>query len=205
MIKGLPPLEEKEERELVEKYKKTGDKAALDKLVLSNQGFVYNIAKKYYYKYIKVSNCCNQIEIDDLINIGNLGLIRGINNFNNNHKTRLLTYAGYWVNAFIELYVNKEIGHTIVEIDFDSYTAKYKPYDGEDNITRAEIGLILKNVAADLEIKDKLYICLKADLLPVSLTKEDLANIMLKPSVRSIDRKKNILEKMGKKKKLLKK
>ena len=77
------PLSAKEERIELEKMK-SGDIAARNKLIEKNLRLVAYIAKKY--------NTTN-LEADDLISIGTIGLIKAINTFNAEKGIRLATYA----------------------------------------------------------------------------------------------------------------
>lgn len=77
------PLSAKEERAALERFA-AGDMAARDELIEHNLRLVAHIIKKYY------SNYADQ---DDLISIGTIGLIKGINTFNGARGTRLATYA----------------------------------------------------------------------------------------------------------------
>lgn len=76
------PLSSKEEKELLEKINK-GDKIARDKLIEHNLRLVAHIVKKYDNK--------NE-DIDDLISIGTIGLIKGIDSFNEDKNAKLTTY-----------------------------------------------------------------------------------------------------------------
>ena len=77
------PLSTEEENECLEKIKQ-GDEEARAKLIEHNLRLVAHIVKKYY--------SCGK-EQDDLISIGTIGLIKGINTFDNNKNIRLATYA----------------------------------------------------------------------------------------------------------------
>jgi DNA-directed RNA polymerase specialized sigma subunit len=59
-------LNEDEEKILFKKYRKTGDKAALDKIILTNLRFVIYMAK-HFYSGLKSQYNCNDIYLDDLI------------------------------------------------------------------------------------------------------------------------------------------
>ncbi len=77
------PLPKKEEDELIEKMFNK-DKDARNKLIEHNLRLVAHIVKKYE----------NQKEdVDDLISIGTIGLIKGIDTFSNKNGTKLTTYA----------------------------------------------------------------------------------------------------------------
>ncbi len=78
------PLTEKEEAVLIERYEKNNDEEAKNKLIEHNLRLVAHIVKKY-------SGTTD--EADDLLSIGTIGLIKGINTFSTNKKTRLSTYV----------------------------------------------------------------------------------------------------------------
>lgn len=77
------PLSAKEEREYLEKSSK-GDVDARNVLIEHNLRLVAHVIKKYY---------TSAQEQDDLISIGTIGLIKGINTFKATKGTRLATYA----------------------------------------------------------------------------------------------------------------
>lgn len=77
------PLSEKKEREYLERFA-NGDMEARNKLVEHNLRLVAHIIKKYYG---------TQSEQDDLVSIGTIGLIKAINTFEPDKKTRLSSYA----------------------------------------------------------------------------------------------------------------
>lgn len=77
------PLRAKEEHEALERFA-AGDTAARDLLIEHNLRLVAHIIKKYYSSYS---------DQDDLISVGTIGLIKGINSFNGEKGTRLATYA----------------------------------------------------------------------------------------------------------------
>lgn len=106
-LKKYKPLSKKEEHELCVKIKK-GDKDAFDKLVTSNLKFVVKIAKQYR-KY-----CSN---FSDLISEGNLGLIKAARNFDETRNTKFISYAVWWIRAFIQEYIdnNNKINSVIVD------------------------------------------------------------------------------------------
>ena len=76
------PLSKEEEEMYIEKMMK-GDKEARSKLILHNLRLVAHIVKKFESTYN---------EVDDLIGIGTVGLIKGIDSFSPNKNVRLTTY-----------------------------------------------------------------------------------------------------------------
>ena len=77
------PLSEAEEKYYLEEYRK-GSVEARDILIQRNLRLVVHIMKKYY-----VSGA----DQEDLISIGTIGLIKGVNSYKENKKTRLSTYC----------------------------------------------------------------------------------------------------------------
>ncbi len=88
------PLSKEEEDEYV---KKTflGDKEARNKLIEHNLRLVAHIVKKYDHK---------REDVDDLISIGTIGLIKGVDSFSNSHGTRLTTYCARCIENEILMY-----------------------------------------------------------------------------------------------------
>ena len=77
------PLSQEEEKICLEKLK-NGDEEARNLLIERNLRLVAHVAKKY-------GN--SKIDQDDLISIGTIGLIKGINSFNMDKNIRLATYV----------------------------------------------------------------------------------------------------------------
>ncbi len=88
------PLTKEEEDKLIEQML-NGDKNARNKLVEHNLRLVAHIVKKY-------DN--DKDDIDDLISIGTIGLIKGIDTFSNKNGTKLTTYAARCVENEILMF-----------------------------------------------------------------------------------------------------
>lgn len=90
-ISKLPLLKEDEEVELARRIKK-GDREALDKLTKSNLRFVVSVAKQYQ----------NQgLSLNDLINEGNIGLIKAATKFDETKGFKFISYAVWWIRQSI--------------------------------------------------------------------------------------------------------
>ena len=92
-------LDAKQQKKLMRKYKKTGDADAFDKLVYCNQGLCISWAKKYMNRGVPLL---------DLIQEGNIGLIKGIELFDLNSKTKVSTYVTWWIRQAITNAVNED-------------------------------------------------------------------------------------------------
>ena len=90
-ISAYPLLKREDEIELAPRIREN-DEEALDKLVRSNLRFVVSVAKKYQ----------NQgVALGDLINEGNLGLIRAAHKFDETKGIKFISYAVWWIRQAI--------------------------------------------------------------------------------------------------------
>ena len=137
-----PPLSKKEEAETIEKMV-NGDKTAKDKLIKHNLRLVAHIIKKYYATYS---------DQDDLISIGTIGLIKGINSFKPEKGTKLATYVSRCIENEILMYF-RNIKKTSQEISFNEPI----DIDNEGNpLTLMDIISVDDNIIDDIDTKEKL-------------------------------------------------
>ena len=86
------PLITREDEVVLAQAIKTGSEESLDKLVRSNLRFVVSVAKKYQNQGVSLS---------DLINEGNLGLIRAAHKFDETKGIKFISYAVWWIRQAI--------------------------------------------------------------------------------------------------------
>ncbi len=96
-ISAYPSLSEDEERELALKVKE-GDLLAKDKFIKSNLRLVVDIAKNY---------STDTISINDLIQEGNIGLIKAVEKYDPDMNVSFAHYAYYWIRKAIIEAINK--------------------------------------------------------------------------------------------------
>ncbi|MCX5716313.1 MAG: sigma-70 family RNA polymerase sigma factor [Candidatus Omnitrophica bacterium] len=90
-IKLTPLLTAEEEITLANRIKK-GDKKARQRMIKANLRLVINIAKRYSYLGVPIM---------DLIEEGNLGLMKAVTKFNPKKGYRFSTYAAWWIKQYI--------------------------------------------------------------------------------------------------------
>ncbi|HOE32586.1 MAG TPA: RNA polymerase sigma factor RpoH [Smithella sp.] len=95
-INRFPLLTAEEEFKLAVRLKKYNDVSAAEKLIVSNLRFVVKIAHEYRNYGFKLS---------DLIQEGNIGLIHAVKKFDPYKGYRLISYAVWWIRAYIQNYL----------------------------------------------------------------------------------------------------
>ena len=129
-VRDFPPLTREEEHALAIKARR-GDVAARQKLVRHNLAFVVAIARKQRR---------GTVRLDDLIQEGNVGLMRAVEKFDPHAGTRFSTYAVWWIRAYVGKYLKearssvRPISGTIAQADFSLDTT----VDEEGEITHLE-------------------------------------------------------------------
>ncbi len=88
----------REQEEYYVKLKEDGDKLAREKLIEHNLRLVVFLAKKYEN---------TGVDLEDLVSIGNIGLIKGINTFSSDKNIKLATYCSRCIENEILMFLRK--------------------------------------------------------------------------------------------------
>ena len=97
-VKDIPTLDREVEHEFALRVRDHNDDVAVDRLVHANLRYVVAIAVTYR-RY--------DVRLADLISEGNVGLVTAVRKFDPDKGTRFVTYAAYWIRAFVLNYVIK--------------------------------------------------------------------------------------------------
>lgn len=139
-----PPLTKEEETKYVEDFL-SGDEKARDKLIEHNLRLVVFLAKKYEN---------TNIDLEDLVSIGTIGLIKGVNTYKLDKNIKLATYASRCIDNEILMYLRKT-KRKKTEISFEdslSYDADGNELHLED-VLGTEPDLTTKNLDEELDKK----------------------------------------------------
>lgn len=138
----LPEPLTKEEEDYFLKLKESGDNNAKEKLIEHNLRLVVFLAKKYEN---------TGVELEDLVSIGSIGLIKGINTFSSDKNIKLATYCSRCIDNEILMYLrkNKKLKN---EVSIDQTLS----YDTDGNELRLEdiIGTDKDEIAKEIEVND---------------------------------------------------
>jgi len=97
-VNRFPLLSVEEEQQLARRYRDEGDLEAAHRLVCANLRFVVKVALEYRNYGIRLL---------DLIQEGNIGLMQAVRKFDPERGLRLITYAVWWIRAYIQDFIMK--------------------------------------------------------------------------------------------------
>ena len=147
-IRNYPVLSREEEYELAMKLRETGDLEAARQLIVSNLKFVVRIANEY--KNYNVNTM-------DLIQEGNIGLMKAVRGFDPTKGYRLISYAVWWIRAYIQNHIMKTWSLVKVGTNQSQRKLFYKLRSTKNKIeaTGAEMGEdIYSEIAKELDVPD---------------------------------------------------
>ena len=97
-ISNYKILSREEEYKYAQEYRKSGNVNAARKLITANLRFVVKIAMEYKnYK----------LNLMDIIQEGNLGLMKAVTKFDPTKRYRLISYGVWWIRAYIQNFIMK--------------------------------------------------------------------------------------------------
>ena len=131
------PLNKSEEKKYLGLYAK-GDESAKNVLIEHNLRLVAHIAKKY----------ADEKNLEDLISIGTIGLIKGINTFNPEKNSRLSTYISRCIENEILMYLRRN-SKTKMEVSIDE--PLNVDWDGNELLLSDILGTEEDTIYRDLE------------------------------------------------------
>ena len=139
------PLSQQEEKEYLQKLSE-GDEEARNILIERNLRLVAHVCKKY---------ATSKVDQDDLISIGTIGLIKGINSFELSKNVKLSTYVSRCIDNEILMYLRsmKKIGS---EVSLEDTIGK----DKDDNAIKLQDVLENneRNIEDEVDIKMKIKV-----------------------------------------------
>lgn len=147
-----PPLSKREEKECIEKMM-IGDTQSRNKLIEHNLRLVAHIVKRFEDK---------DISPDDLISIGTIGLIKGIDSYNPNKNIKITTYVAKCVENEILMHFRSNKKHSC-DVSLNDFIG----VDKEGN----EISLIDVIPSNDEELADLIFKNISIELLHNYLNK----------------------------------
>jgi len=138
-VRQIPLLTPKQEIELNKKIRR-GDEIARKDMIRANLRLVINIAKRYMHLGIPFL---------DLIEEGNLGLMKAVEKFDHRKGFRFSTYAAWWIKQGITRSISEQGKIIRVPVYMNDLIAKWKK-------TKERLSQKLKRVPSDTDIAKKL-------------------------------------------------
>ena len=145
----LSPFTPEQENECLKKIKE-GDLEAKKELILRNMRLVAHVAKKYQN---------SDEDMEDLISIGTIGLIKGINTFNPQKNIKLASYASRCIENEILMYLRRN-SKTRMEVSFDD--PLNVDWDGKELLLSDILGTEEDIIYRDMENQVEIHLLRKA-------------------------------------------
>ena len=159
---GLPKLSESEQQELMRRIKR-GDDEAREKFIVGNMRLVLSLVRRFWAK---------KANADDVFQVGCVGLIKAINNFDESFGVRFSTYAVPMILGEIKRYlrdgnslrVSRSIRDTAYKVlkvreklEETSEDVTYDRIASEMNIAVSEVAYALDAISDPVSLYDPVY------------------------------------------------
>ncbi|MBN2707255.1 MAG: RNA polymerase factor sigma-32 [Deltaproteobacteria bacterium] len=149
-INRIPLLSQEEENELALRYRETRELEAAHRLVTANLRFVVKIAGEYRGYRMRMM---------DLIQEGNMGLMRAVKKFDPERGYRLISYAVWWIRAYIQDYIIRswslvKVGTTQLQKKLFFKLGKVRGFLDGDEVDTAEINALTDSSEDDAKVRD---------------------------------------------------
>ena len=154
----LPLLKEKEKEELLKKVK-SGDKAARDKLINGNLRLVLSVIQRFTGR---------GENLDDLFQVGCIGLIKSIDNFDISQNVRFSTYAVPMIIGEIRRYLRD---NNSIRVSRSIKDTAYKAMQVKERLTsKNQNEPTVQEIAKELDITvEDVVVALESIVSPISL------------------------------------
>lgn len=167
-LSKYPVLSNEEQQELIKNYHRTKDTKFKTKLINHNLKLVLSIAKKYKVKGMNFL---------DLVQEGNIGLIKAVDKYDSSAGTKFTSYAGYWIKAMIFKAMIEN--HSLIKIGttqeqrrlFFNISKVKKSLELQGKEVSAEN--IAKELKADVSLVDQLLIRMNTDTVSIDVDSSD--------------------------------
>ena len=139
------PLISAEEEVILSARIRNGDKQALEQLVSANLRFVVSVAKQYQHQGVR---------LQDLINEGNVGLIKAATKFDETRGFKFISYAVWWIRQGIMQAISDQA--RIIRLPLNKIGLLNKIRRTHDSLEQdLERQPTLQEIAASLEMDEK--------------------------------------------------
>lgn len=172
---GFSPLLTAEEEVTLARRVQAGDQKARAKMIESNLRLVVKIARRYYNR---------GLEFLDLIEEGNLGLLRAVEKFDPERGFRFSTYATWWIRQTIERAIMNQTRtirlpvHVIRELNLYLKAAREIAKNQENHDYEPSYELIAKKVGRSVEdVKEMMELNEKMVSLDTLISNDDQSNV----------------------------
>lgn len=165
-----------------------GDEDAKHILLTENMPLIKSIVKRYLNKHI---------EYDDLIQLGSMGLLKAINNFNTDYNVRFSTYAVPMISGEIKRFIRDDgsikISRSIklMNVKINQYIEEYKKQENKDPS--------IEEIAEIFDISpQEVVFTLDSSQHPISLYdgSDSESNLTVIDKIKAVDDSEDMIDKM---------